>query len=158
MGPREFREQIVIPNIEELRADYGDLRRAFNAVAALDALAAQVYVWCVANAPNAVVGIRDDSLYRERLAQQDEAFRLLRDIAKAQKHVHLTRGTPQVTKASQVEPQRLGYDQARYDEGRYDSPSQVVVTTDAGEVRVVEALVQRALDLLDQEIAQLGIP
>jgi len=89
MGPREFRDTIVIPNVEEFRANFSEVRRAFNAAMALDALSAQIYIWCIVNAPDKVAGIKDDTRYREWLAQQDPDFRLLRDFAKAQKHVHL---------------------------------------------------------------------
>jgi len=35
---------------------------------------------------------------------------------------------------------------------------EVIVTTDAGEVRVLDYLVGRALELLDREMARVGIP
>jgi hypothetical protein len=58
-------------------------------------LVAHIYVWCKSNAPRAVAGIAEDTQYRESLAKHSPDFRLLRDIAKVQKHVHLTRGNPE---------------------------------------------------------------
>ena len=158
MGPREHLEQIVRPNVGDLHANYGDVRHAFNAVAAVDALAGHLYRWCCSSAPHAVAGVRDDSAYRDRLAQTNVDFALVRDIAKVQKHIHLNRGSPQVSTAAQVETRSLGWGQCRWGEGRWGSPPQVVVETDAGEVRVVEAVLDRALNFLEAEIQRLGIP
>jgi len=41
----------------------------------------------------------------------------------------------------------------RWGEGRWGSPLQVVVVTDAGEHRVVEAVLINALDFLEAEMA-----
>jgi hypothetical protein len=82
--PGEFLQTVVRPNVEEFNADYGNVRRAHNAVAAVDALAAHIYVWCKTNAPSEIAGLADDTHYRERLAGCSSDFRLLRDIAKAQ--------------------------------------------------------------------------
>lgn len=108
MGPRQHLAQIVRPNIADLNTNFGDIRYAFNAVTAVDALAGHLYQWCCANAAQEVSGVRDDSAFRERLSQANPEFSLVRDIAKAQKHVHLTRGSPQVSTAAQVETRALG--------------------------------------------------
>ena len=46
MIPRDFLETVVRPNVTEFNADYGKIQRAYNAVAAVDALAAHIYGWC----------------------------------------------------------------------------------------------------------------
>ena len=112
--PREFLETVVRPNLAEFNADYGDVRRAYNAVAAIDALAAHIYVWCKENDPSGIADLNDDSHYRERLARYSSDFRLLCDIAKAQKHVHLGRGKPVVTTSAQVTARSIGWGEARW--------------------------------------------
>ena len=158
MGPREFRETVVAPNVREFRNYYGDLRHAFNAVAAVDALAGHIFLWCQINSPSMVVGLKDDGAYKTTLANADVDFRLLRDVAKAQKHVHLTQWAPLVTKSAQIQPVSLGWGQARWGEMRWGGPPQVVVVTNAGENRTVEFLVGRGLDVLDREMTRFGIP
>ena len=158
MGPREHLEQIVRPNVGDIHTNFGNVRYAFNAVAAVDALAGHVYRWCCINAPHEVAEVQDDSAYRERLAHANADFALVRDIAKAQKHIHLDRGSPQVSTAAQVETRSLGWGQARWGEGRWGSPPQVMVETDEGEVRVVEAILDRALSFLEVEMNRLGVP
>jgi len=158
LEPREHLDQIVHPNMADVRADFGDIRKAFNAVAAVDALAGHLYRWCAANAPNEVINAQNDSAYRHQLAQVNSDFALVRDIAKAQKHIHLIQGSPQVTTADQVEVKPLGWDEAGWGEGRWDSPPQVVVETNSGETRVVEAILENALAFLEAEMTRIGTP
>jgi hypothetical protein len=94
MTPREFLEKVVRPNITEWDANFGSERHAYNAVAAVDSLTAHIYVWCKGHAPAEIAGIPDDTQYRASLGQRSPDFELLRDIAKAQKHVHLDYGKP----------------------------------------------------------------
>jgi hypothetical protein len=126
-------------------------------VAAVDALAAHIYVWCKKNAPSEIAGLADDTKLRERLAGRSSDFRLLRDIAKAQKHVELDRGKPEVTTSAQVTARSIGYGEARWGEGRWDGPPQVVVTTDTGELRYVETIVAAAIRVLETEMTRLNI-
>jgi hypothetical protein len=89
MTPREFLEVVVRPNVDEFHAHFADLRRAYNAISAVDALAAHLYVWAATYDPAAVASISRDTEYRNKLAGDSENFALLRDLAKAQKHVRL---------------------------------------------------------------------
>src|SRR5262249_49490308 len=122
-----------------------------------DSLAAHIYVWCKGNAPHEIAGDKDDTIYRESLAGRSSDFRLLRDIAKAQKHVHLTRGKPEVTTAAQVTARYLGWGEGRWDEGRWGGPHQVVATTDNGDLRYVEQIVAASLAILEAEMTRLKI-
>ncbi|MGZ8285680.1 MAG: hypothetical protein ACXW27_04375 [Allosphingosinicella sp.] len=157
MTPGAFLNDVVRPNVADFHQNFGDLRLAHNAVASVDALAAHLYVWLKANAPNAVSGIVDDSAFRAELANRDEMFRLLRDIAKAQKHVHLTRHNPLVTQASQVASKPVGWGEGGFGQGRYGGPIQVVVDLGNGRLAYVEEVVDGALALLEQEILANGI-
>ena len=106
MTAREFLEQIVRPNLAELDSDYANIRKAFNAVHALDALAAHIY-----DSAGRLegTGSANDTVFRESLAAQNSDFELLRDLAKAVKHVVLERGAPKITKAAQISPRSLGW-------------------------------------------------
>jgi hypothetical protein len=155
--PRGFLETVVRPNIGEFDANFGSERHAYNAVAAVDSLAAHIYVWCKSNAPWEIAANRDDTDYRATLAARFPDFGLLRDIAKAQKHAHLFRGNPEVTTAAQVATRSLGWGEARWDEGRWGGPPQVVVTTDDGDLRYVEQIVAASLKILESEMTRLQI-
>ena len=67
MTPREHLDQVVRPNMQDFAANYGDLRRAFNSAAAIDALAAPIYWWATQHAPGHVAGLATDDDYRRRL-------------------------------------------------------------------------------------------
>jgi hypothetical protein len=135
-----FLEDIVKPNMAEFDADYASLRLAFNAVAAVDALAAHLFWWCKVNVPANVAAIKDDDEFRRALAKKHPDYALLHDIAKANKHVQLVRGSPEITSASKVEAKPLGFGEGGYGEGGYGGPPQVIITTDAGDKRIVGAL------------------
>ena len=150
MNAREYLEAIVRPNINDFSGDYANLRLGLNAVHTLDALAAHIFNEA---GGEAVLGCADDSAYRGVLAAANGDFGLLRDVAKAVKHVELNRGKPQLSGAKQVSVQTLGYGQARYGEGRYGSPSQLVVRTDGGDTRVLETIVMSSLAFLEGEMA-----
>ncbi|OFX12461.1 MAG: hypothetical protein A2516_07515 [Alphaproteobacteria bacterium RIFOXYD12_FULL_60_8] len=156
MGPIAHLEQIVRPNMNDLHTNFGDIRYAFNAVAAVDALAAHIFIWCRSNALSEVAEAKNDSDYRDQLAKINADFSLVRDIAKAQKHVHLSRGSPQVSKANQVQSRQLGWGQAKWGEMRWGSPPQIVVETDTGEVRVVESILKGAIMFLEDKMYKLG--
>lgn len=94
MDPRAFCEEVVWLNVGYLVTSWDDTRLAFNAVASLDALAAHMYFWCIENGKLSKAECSDDVGYRVGLAKRNDEFRLLRDVAKLQKHVMLTRGNP----------------------------------------------------------------
>ena len=158
MGPRAYLDDVVRPNFAEIDPSKPSMRLVLNAVASVDALAAHIFHWCKRNAPHEVSGIDDDSAFREKkLAQADPDFRLLRDIAKAQKHVILDRGKPTVSSAHQVSERPLGYGQGRWGEGTWGGTPQIVVETDNGEFRSVDYLLKAGLSRLESEMKRLGI-
>jgi hypothetical protein len=157
MTPRQFLEQVARLNVAEFHAADDNMRHAYNAVAAVDALAAHIYCWCGANAPNEIAGLKDDTAYREKLARTHDDFRLLRDIAKAQKHVKLTRGAPRFGEARQISARPLGWGEGPFGHGRYGGPPQVVVDLDSSTVRYVAQIVDSALKFLEGEMTRLSI-
>ena len=155
-GLREFLQSVVRPNVSDVATHFADVRHAHNAISAVDALAAHLYVWASIHAPAAVAGIKNDTDYREKLADLNSDFALLRDIAKAQKHVRLTRGKPQVTSANQVQSRPVGYGEGDFGHGRYGGLPQIVVDADNGKMFYVEGVVNNALAFLEAEMSRLG--
>jgi hypothetical protein len=158
MTPREFLEQIVRPDIDAFHADYGNIRLAYHAVTSVDALAAHLFQWCRVNNPSATLGAGDDSLFRYHLAQKDKDFALVRDLAKAQKHVEITKTATAVSSQSQVVARGVGYGEGGYGTGRYGGPIQAIVTTNAGELKYLEGAVDAARDFLEREMSAAGVP
>jgi hypothetical protein len=151
---RQFLEEIARPNVVDLADDYGNVRKALNALHSVDALTAYIYNDA---GRRSGTGSKDDSQFRAKLSKQNPDFRLLRDVAKAAKHVVLEKGAPIVTKAEQIRAMSLGFDIGSWDEIRFDGPPQAVVITDAGEHRTIEAVVSKALDFLEGEMARRGL-
>jgi len=158
MTPIQFLEQVVRPNLAEFHANDADIRYAYNSVAAVDAFAAHIYVWCLVNAPAEVAGFADDTQYRAKLAASHNDFLLLRDIAKAQKHVELRRGSPTIAKAEQIITRPVGYGEGPFGHGRYGGPPQVVVDIDISTMRYLAQIVDSALSFLEGELSRMTIP
>jgi hypothetical protein len=157
MTPRQFLEQVVQVNVAEFHRDEADMRLAYNAVASVDSLAAHIYVWCSANAIADVDGSPDDTMYRDKLWSLNDDFQLLRDIAKAQKHVKLNRGKPIITEAKQIGVRPVVWGEGPYGHGAFGGPPQVVVDINLGNMRYVVQIVDGALRFLEAEMERLGI-
>jgi hypothetical protein len=155
MTPNEFLDNVVRPNVAAFHQDYASLRHAFNAIASVDALAAHLFVWCKANKPAESYGANNDIDYRYKLASLCPAFALLRDIAKAQKHVHLTQGKPQITHEHQVTSRPVGFGEGGWGCGRWGGPPQVVVDIAAGELAYLEEVVDKALAFIEGEMQRV---
>jgi hypothetical protein len=81
---KEFFRVIVGPNLQEFYADEGNLRLAVNSILTLDAL---VGVLHQENCRKKGAGPnREDDKFREELAAESGAYRIVRDAAAAVKH------------------------------------------------------------------------
>lgn len=158
-----FRNQVVAPNLEEMIKDFGNIRLATNCILSIDALAAHIFYLEGAGFED-----RDDSYYRERLAEMSNDFRILRDVAKGIKHCKLERGRPLITGSASVGSRGIGpvgsgywddtavwNNEARWNNGP-EELLQVVVDLSDGSVRTVEAIAISSVDLLDQELANIS--
>jgi hypothetical protein len=70
-------------------------------------------------------------------------------MAKAHKHVRLTRGDPKVSAASDVSSRTIGFGQLPYGRGRFGGVAQVVVELGSGRGDYVESLVKEAIFFLE---------
>lgn len=156
MTPKSFLETVVAPNVEDFHNNFSSLRHAHNAISALDSLAAHLYCWAVANSPNVVSSAKGDSCYRNELAERNGSFKLLRDIAKAQKHVHLTRHNPQVERADQVTSKNIGWGDGGYGQGRSGGGEQVIVNDYNDQIHYVEEIIDLSLKFMISEMRELG--
>jgi len=158
MTPRDFLEEVVRLNVVDFRQHFGSLRHAFNAAAGVDALAAHIYEWLRANLPAEVDGkLRDDD-YRDSLASKSTDYRLVRDIAAAQKHVRLEgKKLRLVRSAGQIAAASLGWGEGHWGAGRWGGVSQVIANTEEGDPRYVELAIDAALEFLEREITRLRI-
>lgn len=159
-----FRKLILEPNIAEYMSDFQSFHRAFNTIAAVDAYAAHIFTEALElriDMPSKLslhpYETRDDSAFRQALADKFTDFRVLRDLAKANKHAKLSRHSPLVSGSDQVTTKAKGWDEGTWDEGRWGGVPQVFVETDAGDEFYVETLVKRSVDLLDGIARELGL-
>lgn len=169
---RDFHDEIVVPTLMEFNEDFSSRRRAFLAVAVLDALTAHIYAEakdiCAAIArsnegtgkvtptPFSLLGwhekgdpqSQDDTAFRDRIAELNDSFRIVRDVAKANKHAELVRGVPSVKRSEQIVSKRYPFGLGRYGEGRHGGVAQVIVQFDDGEGAYLEHAILDAHEIL----------
>lgn len=155
---RKFNEQIVKPTLAEFDAEFSSLRRAFLAVAVVDALAAQIYAQAVEHDINPfdLLGWHkdgkpkqlSDSAFRHRIAEDCTGFKVIRDVAKANKHALLTTGQPLVKRSDQTVSKSKGYGLGRFGKGRCGGVDQVMVQLLSGEEIYLEHQILEAHDTL----------
>lgn len=160
LTPHDFLEKVVLPNITEFKQDVSSERHAYNAISGLDALAAHIYHWAKASGDKEAIAATNDSHYRGSLAKRNMAFGLLRDVAKAQKHVRLDRHDPIITDASQINSRPIGFGEGGFGGGRFGGVAQVVIDIDVESTRFeyVENILDQALVFLAGEIKVLDVP
>ncbi|MDX8462368.1 hypothetical protein [Mesorhizobium humile] len=74
---------------------------------------------------------RNDSYFRQRIADGCDAFRLIRDLAKANKHAELVKHKPLVSSSDQAISKPMGYGLGRYGKGRFGGVPQMMIRLNA---------------------------
>jgi hypothetical protein len=148
MEPRIFLEEVVYPSVADQGANPGEFRHAFNAIAAMDALAARMFHWCRAHW--AAVDCLDDTSYRNNLAHRSDDFGLVRDLAIGRRHVDLTR-TPVPMSDNQLVRRA-----SALRTNVHGSPC-LVIKLDSGDLRTISDVIAGALDFLEAEMNRRGM-
>ncbi|WAJ30626.1 hypothetical protein [Antarcticirhabdus aurantiaca] len=157
MTPREFLRLVVRPNVAEAEADVSDVRLTYNAVMAVDALAAHVFHWCKKHDPERVRGLVDDTWFRAECGKNRANVQMLHDLAKASKHVELERGKPTIKTFADVQPRGFGYGEGVYGGGPYGGGDQVSVMVDGAKIQV-GWLMRQTIDFYVAEMDAAGVP
>lgn len=140
-------EEVVKPALEAARDDDLCMWKLMSVVALADMLAAYIF-----EATKHQVSAKDDSAFRHELGKENADFELLFHVAKAHKHVRLTRGDSRVSGADATKVATLGWGMGNYGEGPYGGGEQIVVTDKLGSNRNLFALIESALVFLDTKI------
>lgn len=161
-----FRKEIVAPNVEDFEANQGAMHRGFNAVSAVDAYAAHIYreMMGLGRDPFGECGERpprqdhNDTHFRGLLAAKSEQFRIIRDVAKANKHAFLTdeRSAPIANGSGDTVSVEVGYGRGAYGAGSYGARAQLVVNLRDGSKRELLPVLEAALSYLDGVAARFG--
>jgi hypothetical protein len=153
MTPREHLDQVVRPNLADLAQDPASIRKAYNAVQAINALAAHIF-WAVGKA---AIGEENDDQYRGRLAKESFDFSILRDAAIACKHVKL-RERRLISGVDDLKVEALGgWGDAPFCAGPSGGWSEIEVRLDTGERRQLSGVLARSLALLEAKMVGFGL-
>ncbi|GHD99597.1 hypothetical protein GCM10008024_07610 [Allgaiera indica] len=140
------------------KASPDNMRLVLSAVALTDMLAAQIF-YADETKHREAFGLKpkqDDSVFREKLAERDDDFRILRDLAKAQKHVKLARSDSKGTRVIEGAHQMTGRSTGAWGTRAWNTGQMngltvagYVVTLNNGSVRNVLNVVERAQEFLE---------
>lgn len=154
MDAQQFLNLVVLPNMSDWKAEPSDIRLAHNCIASIDALASHIFWTGFALSHEVTQSSKSDTDFRERLAEESSSFRVVRDIAKAQKHVILSRGLDKLTvrAASDIRSAPVPYGAGVCGRGRYGGPPQVLADQTDGSWDYVETLATEALVFLQAKL------
>lgn len=152
----DYLREHVEPKLVEFDAEKTSKRRANDAVQVVDQLAPRIFNWCKDNNPSLVAGIKGDIEFRSQLAQANSEFELVRDMAKAEKHMRLDRGSPLVSSSTQIQAKTRGWGEGPYGEGPYGGREQIVVDLNDGSSRNVYTVVCAAYRFLQNHMSGIG--
>lgn len=156
--PRKFFDQHVRPNYDEWLSEPLDERRAKNAVADVNNIAARVYHHWKDTDRAQVFNANSEGEYRNAIAAREcEDFALVRDVADAHKHLSLDRPSRRVSRADQTGVGSLGWGQARWGEGVWGGGPQLVVTLDDGTKRPLTAIMQNVMEMWERLLVGWGL-
>ena len=125
--PSHFYDYLVSPNLAEFRHNSVSLTAAFNCIMSLDALCSQIYLF---KKERGETDASDDTQFRNKLAEENVHFGLIRDISKSLKHGELTRGNPLVRYAHQTAIAEKGYGLGLYGVGKYGAQEVMITLND----------------------------
>ncbi|WP_152986874.1 hypothetical protein [Pseudovibrio sp. POLY-S9] len=151
----KFYGEILNPTLTDFKSEPEMLHRGFNAVAVVDSYSAHIFQELLTKKKDPFVEIGappqrgDDSKFRNELAKQDPNFRLLRDIAKANKHARLYQHSPKVNGSDDTQQKSLGWGEGGFGEGRYGGTPQLYVTDLDGKEHNLESLLDASLAFLN---------
>ena len=142
-APRVFYNRYVLPSLSRWRNEECELDLAMSVVTNLNNLAEHFFQSVVAG-DQRVYGATNITLFRDLLADRYPDLALIRDICDAHKHVKLSRATAVLSSFDQVEVASLGYGEASYGEGRWGSPTELIIRLNDPSARHFQPIVERA--------------
>jgi hypothetical protein len=141
--PAFFWHEVVVKNCDEFFSFPDSFQHAMNAVFALDSLVVRIY-------PFDSLTNESESAFKKRLSEEVTDYGLVRDVADAHRHPSLNRTGVQVSSLDQLALQSLGYGDARFGEGKFGGPPQLVIQTES-DVRILSGVVLNCLKTLKEK-------
>jgi hypothetical protein len=151
MTTREYFDQIAAENARIAIEHPGDLRLAINAIMTLDGFFGTLH------AELHKIGLvqeRIDDQWKERLAHENQSYRLLRDAAYALKHGRLDDRKPRlVRRPDQIMTMPASFDASDFDPSAFDAET-VWIETDETDYRADE-MIKEVLEFARERLDEL---
>jgi hypothetical protein len=127
-----------------------------NAIWAIDALVAHVWLWGSENTPDLIPDVSDDK-YRDTLSNKCSSYAALRDAANAMKHAKLTRRRPVIHYSTDVQKAGGAFQEDAFQRDAFQL-GDVVVHLQDDSVHLVSQLINESLSALELEMTRIGAP
>ena len=151
----EFFSDHVVPNYNAFRTAVLDLRLAMNAAVAVNQMADHYWHSVATIDAGAVFHTSSPEAFRRELALRSRDWAILRDVAEAHKHAHLSRATRSLTTSRQSVVSQFGYGSGAYGSGSYGGKS-IVVTLDNGEAHHFSSLAAKSVAMWKTMLIPFG--
>ena len=136
-----FRDHVQ-PAIQDWQADETAIHKAM--LVATNLAHMTDYYWKSYSHDSAkVFGAQSINDFRSQLITKNPDYALIRDVCDAHKHLELNRTSKRITKADQTTTGKMGWGEAKYGDGRWGSPEEIIVVEDSGEKHHFIGLVGR---------------
>ena len=143
----EYFDTHVVPAVEEWRKAPTDIRLAMSAAVALNQMADHYWHGFASVDSGRVFHAENSKAFRAELANKNEDWALLRDVAEAHKHVKLNRPARAVTSAGQAFVISTGFGTTPYGTRPWGGTSSVVIELDNGRRVYFSATVDKVMEL-----------
>lgn len=143
----QFFDHIAKPDYRDFMADTTKVRAAMHAALSHFHLHEWVFEEHKTNPAN-VFGCSSNSAFMGHLITNECAdFVLIKDVANAQKHFSLTRGSPSIAGAQNIAVRATGWDEGGYDEGPWGGSPSVIIDMGSGSIRHFSAVLRNVHEM-----------
>lgn len=143
----EYFEIYVIPNLHAWMNQPTDIRLAMNAVVVLYHMADHFWHAYSSSDPSRVFSTTASGLFRSKLAEQDNHYKVIRDVAEAHKHMKLHRTQRVLTQANQTTVGATGFGEGGFGSGPFGGGLSIVVELDDGSKHHLSYFAQKVREL-----------
>jgi hypothetical protein len=161
-SPRYFFDTFLEPNYRDWLVDTDNIRLAMNAAVSAN----QMADWCLiywsnhdrSKVGNVAPGKRGPDRYRKFLVSNVcSDFSVIRDVADCHKHLRLENPNARITSATNVREGSLGWNEARWGEGKFGGTPQLIVYFDDATKRAFSAPMKNVFAMWDVLLTSWGI-
>ena len=152
----QYFDHIARPDYQDFVADPTNVRAAMHAALSHFHLHEWVFEEHKSNSAKVFGCNRTSDFMRHLSTNECRDFALIKDVANAQKHCSLTRGSPSIAGAQNVAVKATGWDEGGFGEGPYGGSPSLIIDMGSGSLRHFSAVLENVHDMWTRLFATQG--